>query len=110
MRICNEFFRDFLLKFERFFIYIAYNDFESYLIFFLILETKTLNTLTCSIIIYIEFLRDFLLEFEKLLIKIAYDDFESYLIPFSILETKKSPVNKLVIFHFLNHTQNLIMI
>ena len=55
-------------------------------------------------------MRDFLLEFEIFLIKIAYDDFESYLIPFSILETKKSPVNKLVIFHFLNHTQNLIMI
>ena len=60
--------------------------------------------------VYIEFLRDFLLEFEIFLSKIAYDDFESYLIPFSILETKKSPVNKLVIFHFLNHTQNLIMI
>ena len=103
MRISKEFFRDFLLEFERFLIDIEYNDFESYLIPLSILKTKTL---TCSIIFSLslriskEFFRDFLLKFERFLINIAYNDFESYQIFFSILETKKSSINKLEIFHF----------
>ena len=85
LRISSEFFRDFLLKFERFLNNISYNDFESYLTPLSILKTKTS---TCSINFSLslriskDFFRDFLLKFERFLIDIAYNDFESYQIFF----------------------------